>query len=87
MQTAKTVKEMAKGLGVRKVFVVANKVRNPDDLKFIKDNIEDMEFLGSISFNESIMTADIRGSSPYMYSPGSVDEVREIKNKIENRLS
>ncbi|MFH1704025.1 MAG: carbon monoxide dehydrogenase accessory protein CooC [Nitrospirota bacterium] len=87
MQTAKTVKEMAKGLGVRKVFVVANKVRNPDDLKFIKDNIGDMEFLGSISFNEAIMTADIKGFSPYACSPESVDEVREIKNKIENRLS
>jgi CO dehydrogenase maturation factor len=87
MQTAKTVKEMAKGLGVRKVFVVANKVRNVEDLNFIRENIGDMELVGSMSFNEAIMTADIRGSSPYMYSPGSVDEVREIKNKIENRLS
>jgi CO dehydrogenase maturation factor len=86
MQTAKTVKEMAKGLGVKKVFVVANKVRNPDDLKFINDNIGDMEFLGFIHFNESIMTADIKGSSPYMYSPESVDEVKEIKNRIEHKL-
>jgi CO dehydrogenase maturation factor len=87
MQTAKTVREMAKGLGVKKVFVVANKVRNPDDLKFIDDHIGDMEFLGFIRFNESIMTADIKGSSPYVYSPGSVDEVREIKNRIESKLS
>jgi CO dehydrogenase maturation factor len=87
MQTAKTVKEMAKGLGVKKVFVVANKVRNPDDLKFIDDHIGDMEFLGSIRFNELIMTADIKGSSPYVYSPGSVDEVKEIKNRIESKLS
>jgi CO dehydrogenase maturation factor len=87
MQTAKTVKKMAKELGVKKVFVVANKVRNPDDLNFIHHNIGDMEFLGSIRFNESIMTADIEGSSPYVHSPESVDEVKEIKNRIENRLS
>jgi CO dehydrogenase maturation factor len=77
---------MAKGLGVKKVFVVANKVRNPDDLKFIDAHIGDMEFLGFIHFNESIMTADIKGSSPYVYAPGSVDEVKEIKNRIESKL-
>jgi CO dehydrogenase maturation factor len=86
MQTAKTIKKMAKELGVKKVFVVANKVRNPDDLNFIHHNIGDMEFLGSIRFNESIMTADIRGASPYVHSPESVDEVKEIKNRIENRM-
>ena len=87
MQTAKTVKEMAEGLGVKRVFVVANKVRNPDDLKFIHDGIGGMEFLGLIHFNEAIMSADMKGASPYLYSPESVDEVREIKNRMENKLS
>lgn len=83
MQTAKTVREMAEGLGVRNVYVVANKVRNVDDLNFIRDNIGDMELVGSISFNEAVMAADIKGSSPYSYSPESVSEVREIKEKLE----
>jgi CO dehydrogenase maturation factor len=86
MQTAKTVREMAEGLGVRKVFVVANKVRNTDDMNFIRKNIEDMEIVGSLRFNEAIMTADIKGSSPYHYSPESVSEVREIKKVIEKSL-
>jgi CO dehydrogenase maturation factor len=86
MQTAKTVREMAKGLGVKKVFIVANKVRNADDLDFIRKNIGDMKIVGSLKFSESIMTADIKGSSPYVYSPESVSEVREIKEKIEKSL-
>jgi len=86
MQTAKTVREMAKGLGVKKVFIVANKVRNADDLDFIRKNIGDMKIVGSLKFNESIMTADIKGSSPYIYSPESVSEVREIKERIEKSL-
>jgi len=86
MQTAKTVREMAKGLGVKKVFIVANKVRNADDLDFIRKNIGDMKIVGSLKFNESIMTADIKGSSPYLYSPESVSEVREIKERIEKSL-
>ena len=86
MQTAKTVREMAEGLGVRNVYVVANKVRNVEDLNFIRDNIGDMELVGSMSFNDAIMAADIKGSSPYYYSPESVSEVREIKKTLERLL-
>ncbi len=86
MQTAKTVRQMAKGLGVKKVFIVANKVRNADDLDFIRKNIGDMKIVGSLKFSESIMTADIKGSSPYVYSPESVSEVRGIKERIEKLL-
>ena len=39
IQTARTVFEMAKNLGVQKVFVVANKVRGPEDLRFIEEHI------------------------------------------------
>ncbi|NWF52227.1 MAG: AAA family ATPase [Nitrospirae bacterium] len=86
IQTAKTVKNMADGLGVKKVFVVANKVRNFDDLDFIKKNIHNMEIAGVLKFNESIMSADIKGSSPYIYSPESVKETKEIKENIEKSL-
>jgi CO dehydrogenase maturation factor len=86
MQTAKTVKEMAEGLGVRKVFVVANKVRSAEDLNFIRENVEDMELVGSMSFNEALVTADIRGLTPYAYSQESVSEVKEIKKSIEKLL-
>lgn len=86
MQTAKTVREMAEGLGIRNVYVVANKVRNVEDLNFIRSNIGDMELVGSISFNEALMAADIKGSSPYSYSPESVSEVREIKETLERLL-
>jgi CO dehydrogenase maturation factor len=87
MQTAKTVREMAKGLGVKKVFIVANKVRGPEDLNFIKDNIGDMELIGSIRFNHSIMEADIKGSSPYNCSPETVSEVKDLKEKIERNIN
>jgi len=83
IQTARTVKEMAKGLAVRKVYVVANKVRGPEDMNFIRENIKDMEIVGSITFNEAIVEADIKGFSPYTYSPESVREVKQIKERIE----
>ncbi len=87
IQTARTVKEMAKGLGVKKVFVVANKVRGSEDLDFVKENIRDMELIGKISFNNAIMEADIKGLSPFNCSPETVNEVRELKEKLEKNIN
>ncbi len=83
IQTANTVKQMAKELGVKRVFVVANKIRDEQDLSFLKENIKDIVFLGSIKFNQSIMDADVRGISPYNSSSDTVREIIEIKEKLE----
>jgi CO dehydrogenase maturation factor len=87
IQTARTVKEMAKGLGVKKVFVVANKIRGSEDLDFVKENIRDMELIGMISFNHAIMEADIKGSSPYSCSSETVREVRDLKENLEKGIN
>lgn len=86
IQTAKTVFEMADGLGVKKVFVVANKVRGSDDLSFIKETLDGIDVIGSISFDHSIMEADIKGYSSYSTSPKAVKQVKDIKRRIEETL-
>jgi CO dehydrogenase maturation factor len=86
MQTAGVVRDMARELGVKKVFVVANKVRGREDLDFIKNGVGDIEIAGHISFNNDVMAADIRGASPFSFSPGTVAEVKNIKNVIEKKL-
>jgi CO dehydrogenase maturation factor len=78
---------MAKGLGVKNVFVVANKVRGAEDLDFVKKGIGDMELAGHISFSHDIMEADIRGDSPFKFAPKTVEEVRQIKSAIEKVLN
>ncbi|MBI4691602.1 MAG: AAA family ATPase [Nitrospirae bacterium] len=83
IQTANTVKEMAKGLGVKRVLVVANKIRDKKDIDFIKTGIGDMEFIGYISFDDNIMEADIKGVSPYNNSPETVNEIKKIKDMLE----
>jgi len=45
-----------------------------------------MEIVGSVSFNHSIMEADMKGSSPYFSSADTVDQVKELKKKIESSL-
>lgn len=87
IQTAGVVQEMAKGLGVKKVFVVANKVRGAEDIAFIRKGIGDMELAGTISFNNDVMEADIKGASPFGHSPKTVEEINQIRSVIEQSLN
>jgi CO dehydrogenase maturation factor len=82
IQTAHTVKELAKGLGVKKVFVVANKVRGQEDLDFVKRHLPDAQLLGAITFSHDIMEADIAGISPFRIK-SAVDDVLKIKESLE----
>ncbi len=86
IQTALAVKDMAKELGVRNVFVAANKVRDEGDKEFIKNNISDMNLIGIISFNSDIVEADIKGMPPYQYATKAVQEVKKIKDTIEQKI-
>jgi len=86
IQTAGVVRDMAKGLGVKNVFVVANKIRGQEDLEFVKKGIGTMELAGHISFSHAIMEADIKGDSPFKFAPQTVEEVKHIKAAIEKVL-
>ncbi|MFN3395982.1 MAG: AAA family ATPase [Thermodesulfovibrionales bacterium] len=86
VQTANTVKEMAKTLGVKRIFVVANKVRGDKDIEFIKRYIGDMELIGHIKFDHEIMEADLSGTSP-AHIKNCVESVKLIKGEIEKRFA
>lgn len=79
VQTFRNVKRLAADLGVRKVRVVANKVRDAADEEFIRSAIPEDALLGFIHYNPEIMDADRQGKSPYDFSPTAIEEVRKIK--------
>ncbi|GAB4413681.1 MAG: carbon monoxide dehydrogenase accessory protein CooC [Thermodesulfovibrionales bacterium] len=85
IQTANTVKEMAEDLGVRKVFVVANKVRRQEDLDFIKRQMQGMNMLGYIGFSHEIMESDMAGVSPFNIK-SAVEDVFRIKEAMESHI-
>lgn len=83
VQTYRNVKRLAKDLGVTKVRVIANKVRNTADEQFIRENIPEDELLGFVHYNAEVMDADRNGASPYDFSKTVKNEIRKIKEKIE----
>lgn len=79
VQTYHNVKRLASDLGVKRVRVVANKVRDERDEQFIRSAIPAEDFLGFIHYNPEIMDADRMGKSPYDFCPAAIEEIRNIK--------
>ena len=89
IQTYHSVQRLAADLGVRKVSVVANKVRDEADETFIREQVPEEDLLGMIHYSGKVSDADRRCASPYDIATETVEEIRAIKNKIDtdNRRS
>ena len=83
VQTYRNVKRLASDLGVKRVRVVANKVRDEKDEQFITASIPAEDLLGMIHYNLEIMDADRQGKSPYDFSPAAIEEIRKIKEILD----
>ena len=83
VQTYRNVKRLASDLGVKRVRVVANKIRDERDEEFIRRSIPEEDFLGFIHYNSDIMEADRQGKSPYDFSPKAIEEIRTIKEILD----
>ena len=78
VQTYGNVKRLAADLGVKRVRVVANKVRDERDEAYVRSVIPAEDFLGCIHYTPEIMDADRNGKSPYDFSRTAMEEIRNI---------
>ncbi len=83
LDTARAVRKLAADLGIRKCYVVGNKVSSEEDRQFVIDKLSDYEVLGFISQNHRIVEADRKGLSPFDVDSQVVAEVQQIKQKLD----
>ena len=83
VQTYRNVKRLANDLGIRKVRVVANKVRDDGDVEVIRSAIPAEDLLGFIHYTSEFIDADRKGKSPYDFSPTAIAEIRKIKDILD----
>ena len=83
IQTYHSVQRLAADLGVHKVSVVANKVRDESDEAFIRSQVPEEDLLGMIHYDTDVSEADRRCASPYDVAEHTVAEIRAIKDKID----
>ncbi len=82
IQTAETVRKLAEELGIRRVYVVANKLRNDNDLEFVRERLGTLEILSAIPLDPAITEADMRGVPPHTLS----DQAREVGRRLAEEI-
>jgi CO dehydrogenase maturation factor len=87
LQTARHVENLAKGLGIKEVFVVGNKIKQDSDKEFIIRHLPGMTVLGFMSYADDTVRADLDGRSPYDASPRAVAEAGAIKTKLDQLMT
>ena len=89
VETAKRVYKLAREIEVKNIAAVGNKVTSEEDEEFIKKNLDDLEVLGYIPFDVSVVKADMLGIALIDYNPSSsaVKGIIRLKNKLLKILS
>jgi CO dehydrogenase maturation factor len=78
IQTAKTISNLAQGLGIQNFWVIGNKVRHERDAAFIRDNLDQLPLVGLLPYSDQAIEADIQSKALYDVAPAMVEKVREI---------
>ncbi len=86
LQTARQVESLAKGLGIKDVFVVGNKIKRERDREFIVSHLSGMNVLGFMNYSDDTVQSDLDGKSPYDASPHAVEEARKIKTSLDKLI-
>jgi CO dehydrogenase maturation factor len=86
LQTAEQIKKLADDIGVKNVFVVGSKMRDENDVAFIQEQLKSYEILGTVSMNEEVKIADMKGVSPFYAQSSIVDEIVQIKQNLTSKL-
>ncbi|UCD86043.1 MAG: AAA family ATPase [Deltaproteobacteria bacterium] len=82
IDTARRVKKLAADIGLHRIGIVGNKVREKSELDFIKENLGDIPFLGYLPYSKDIFEADLHGR-PLSHQVGDIEEkVEEILKGI-----
>lgn len=86
VQTARTTARLANQLGIKRLFVVFNKVMDESEVEMLRDGLGDIESLGMIHYSDKVRKADLEGMSAFDADPEFVGEVERLKERLEEAL-
>jgi CO dehydrogenase maturation factor len=86
IDTARRINGLAEQIGIKRVMVVINKVRSPEEEKQVREHLDNMKVLGAMHYDESALKSDLDGVSPYDASEGVVRDVEAIYENLVTSL-
>ncbi len=81
--TAVQIKKLANDLGLKRLYLVGNKVRNADEAKFLEEETPGLPVLGFLPADLLVQEADRLGIPVYDHVPSLKDAAKNIVDKIK----
>jgi CO dehydrogenase maturation factor len=81
--TAAQIKKLAEDIRLERVWLVGNKISNPQEIEFIKNEAPTIPLLGTLPIDEGVITADRLGDAVYDHSPALKQAARNIALALE----
>ncbi|MEW6189591.1 MAG: carbon monoxide dehydrogenase accessory protein CooC [Actinomycetota bacterium] len=85
IQTARSIKKLAEDIGIRRIFLVINKIRGGEEEAYLRENLPELPVLVSIKESPKIRLADLEGISPYDADQSLVRQLKTLKEELEIR--
>jgi len=83
LQTARAIQKLAGDIGIKRIYVVGNKMRDQADRDFVLQNLPDLPVLGFISHSSKAIEADRRGIPVFDLDAAMLEEAKAIAAKLE----
>lgn len=82
IKTAKAMARMSKDLGIRQIYIVANKISSQEDEIYIKDQMAGFDFVGFFPKSDEAIAADKGGKTLYEISATMRNFISQVVDKI-----
>ncbi len=86
IETALTISQLARDLGLSRVSVVGNKVKTVPEKQFIINSLPEFDFLGFIPYDQALIDADLAGRPVLDASPDISREINTIFHKLLSEI-
>jgi len=80
--TAAQIKKLAADIGLTRLWLVGNKVRNESEEKFLQDETPSLPVLGFLPADLAVQEADRLGIAVYDYVPALRENARQMAEKL-----
>jgi CO dehydrogenase maturation factor len=82
IQTAHTIRSLARDLGIQHIYVVGNRIASPSDEAFLAKQLPGFEFIGFLPSDPLAIEADRRGEAVFDLAPELVARARAVVDRL-----
>ena len=86
VQTAKRIGRLAQDIGIKRTFVVVNKVRQEHEVERLSDALGEEIIIGTLPYSTGLARADLEGGPVDLDDPGFAEAIDRVRQALENKL-